>query len=138
MTEKLDLTRWVVVTASHGEKFVGQVPSDVKSPSEYFKEKVAAREPVVLHGARLMLAQYGTAPGGMGSGIQTMVAFIPIDMADGPIKEINLHPSSWYFSPAVESIIDKFKRLLSAAEEAEANNSRRLSASKANIVLPGA
>ena len=138
MTKKLDLTRWVVVTANHGEKFVGQVPEDVKSPSEYFQEKVAARQPVVLHGARLMLAQYGAAPGGMGNGIQTMVAFLPVDLADGPLEEIHLYPSSWYFPPSVESIIEKFERLLAAAEAAELNNSRRLSATRANIILPGA
>jgi len=134
---KLDLTKWAVVTAAHGEKFVGQVPADVESAWEYLFEAASNRQPVRLVNARLMLSQYGTSPTGLGGGIQTMVAFIPIDLADGPMEEINIVPSSWYFPGTTDDIVDKFTRLLKAAEDAEESNRTRQSAARANITLPG-
>lgn len=135
--EELDLTRWVVVTSNHGEKYVGQIPPDEKDGRTYFYTSVEHGWPVRLHGARLMLSQYGAGPEGLSSGIQTMVAFIPIDLADGPLEEINLIPSSWYFPPTNPDIIDKFTRLLKAAEEAEESNRQRMSAARAGITIPG-
>ena len=135
--EELDLTRWVIVMSNHGEKYVGQVPEDTftngghGSAHAYLQYAVKNHEPIALHNARLMLAQYGM--GGQEGGIQTMVAFVPIDLADGPMEEIHVVPSSWYFPPTVPAVIDKFKRLLKAAEDAEDANRMRQS----GLHLPG-
>jgi hypothetical protein len=134
--EELDLTRWVIVTSNHGEKYVGRLPEG-ENGTEYFNTAAQDRMPVRLHGARLMLSQHGAGPEGLASGIQTMVAFIPIDLADGPLEEINVVPSSWYFPPTDPGVIDKFTRLLKAAEEAEENNRQRMSAARAGISIPG-
>ena len=127
----MDLTQWVIVTSTHGEKYVGRMPSEVQDGAEYFNHCISEHKPVQLSEARLMLAQYGM--GGQDGGIQTMVAFVPIDLSDGPMKEINVVPSSWYFPPASPSVIEKFERLLKAAEDAEAANRAR----EAGLHLPG-
>lgn len=129
--EELDLTQWVVVMSNHGEKYVGQMPADVENGYEYFEQASNHRTPVTLTNARLMLAQYGM--GGETGGIQTMVAFVPIDLSDGPMEEIHVVPSSWYFPPTAPAVVDKFKRLLKAAEDAEAANRAR----ESGLHLPG-
>lgn len=131
--EELNLTRWVVVTSQHGEKYVGMIPEHVENAAQYFIEAVEKRQPVALHNARLMLAHYGAQGGNLNAGIQTMVAFIPIDLSDGPMEEINVVPSSWYFPPTSPSVISKFKRLIKAAEDAEQANRIR----QAGLVTPG-
>ena len=127
----LDLTRWVIVTSNHGEKYVGKIPDGVPNGAAYFEGCVEEKRPVQLTEARLMLAQYGMS--NQDGGIQTMVAFVPIDLSDGPMEEINVMPSSWYFPPTAPSVIEKFKRLLKAADEAEGMNRAR----QAGIHLPG-
>ena len=132
--EELDLTRWVIVMSNHGEKYVGQVPVvNNQSPYQYFMNATKNHEPVTLHNARLMLAQYGAPQGNLAAGIQCMVAFIPIDMNDGPIEEIHIVPSSWYFPETVPGVVDKFSRLLAAAEDSETRNRARQS----GIATPG-
>jgi hypothetical protein len=135
---ELDLTQWVIVTSQHGEKYVGMFPGGgVETGAEYFDRHVKDGTPVRVLNARLMLCQYGAGPTGLSSGIQAIVAFIPIDLAEGPLEELNVVPSSWYFPPTTPAVIDKFKRLLTAAEEAEENNRARQSAQRAGISLPG-
>jgi hypothetical protein len=127
---ELDLTRWVIVTSNHGEKYVGQFPVDEDNGAEYLKNAVKNSLPIVLTEARLMLVQYGM--GGEG-GVQTMAAFVPIDLSDGPMEEIHVMPSSWYFPPTAPSVINKFKRLLKASEDAETANRMR----ESGLHLPG-
>jgi len=131
--KELDLTRWVIVTSNHGEKFVGQIPEGVRSNHEYFIQASNHHTPVTLHNVRLMLAQYGSPQGNLAAGIQCMVAFIPIDMNEGPVEELHVVPSSWYFPETVPSVVNKFKRLLSAAEDSETRNRAR----QAGIAMPG-
>jgi hypothetical protein len=133
----LDLTRWAIVSSTHGEKYIGNIPGDVENGAEYFNSAAKAKTPVRLQNVRLLLTRYGAGAAGIGAGLQTVVALLPIDLCDGPLEEINVVPSSWYSIPTTTDVVSKLKRLLDAAEKSEENNRLATAAKNANLTIPG-
>lgn len=121
---ELAFEKIVIVASMHGEKFFGTLPDHVEDPDKYFSEAINQNKPVIIENVRIMLSQCGAvtrADGSMG-GIQTTVALIPIDLADGPMEKIHVRPSSWYFPSEVLNIRESVTRLLKQAEDGELRN----------------
>jgi len=88
----------VVVTARHGEKFLGWVNPDEKDPKAYVEKCVVANRPVELHQARILVSQLRAQEGPDGNAMVGNILFLmPIDMFSGAIEKCPVMASSWYF-----------------------------------------
>jgi hypothetical protein len=120
----IDFPRMVIVTASHGEKYLGFAPKTCQNPNTYIGERAQNREPIELHDVRILMGQMTARQDAKGSvtGVQTFIALMPIDMFDGPVPVFHTLVSSWYFpSENVESQ-RKITQLIGAAEKNEMAN----------------
>lgn len=120
--------RIVVVTALHGEKYLGYVPGEVKTPSEYIRDRCSQRLPITLEDARTLVSQVQVGPRGE---IGRMLLLMPVDFWPGPIPSINIVPSSWSVPADNEQAKKQIEKLLQHAEE----NESRFSASEAGLVV---
>lgn len=125
----LDFERLVVVTASHGEKFLGEVP-DGKDPQDYLEN-----ESIILHNVRLLATQHQPKMDARQNivGVAVLTALLQVDMFPGPVPVMRLHPSSWYFPTENEEAVNKLKQLIDRAEANETKNR----AQDAGLVVPG-
>jgi len=131
----LNWDRMAVVTALHGEKYLGWIPEEMGDPKKYLDENCTAGKPVVIHDARNLMGQAQPNIDARGNilGISKMLLLMPIDAMNGPLPVINVISSTWYLVPENDSVRKKFEELLNASVETEA----RLSASDAGIHIPG-
>jgi hypothetical protein len=113
-----DFNRIVVVTAQHGEKFLGWVPKGVV-PGEYLE-----KPSIVLHDVRLLATQQQPKLNAAQQvvGMSVLIALLQIDMFPGPVPTMHLHPSSWYFPFENPKTEKKIKQLIDAAEQNEKVN----------------
>lgn len=133
---------FVVVTSNHGDKYAGWLKV---APTGSIKEKhlksdedlmICASEcnsPVVLYDARQLFSNVVPQPTKKGMTLSRMVLLVPIDSNSGPISELYVVPSSWYFPARIEGALGRFKSLLKQAEDQEGINR----AADAGLTLPG-
>ena len=98
----MDIKGWdrlVVVTAAHGEKFMGWVPEAYGDPRKYIANRREENKPILLHEVRnyLSQAQPQMGPQGQLAGVAKLQVLIPMDMFPGAIAEMHIFPSCWYF-----------------------------------------
>ena len=120
-----DFNRTVVVTASHGEKYLGFIPMDVTESPQVYVEKLAMnRTPIVLENVRILMGQMTARQDAKGSviGVQTFIALMPIDVFSGPVGKFHTLVSSWYFPSENPETRKKIERLIDAAEKNEQCN----------------
>jgi len=79
---EIDWKRLVVVTATHGEKYLGYVPLEVEDPTAYIDEHATAITPVRLCGARNLVSQVqpNIDERGRMVGMGRVLLLMPIDM----------------------------------------------------------
>lgn len=124
-----DFERIVIVTAQHGEKFLGWIPGEV-DPVEYMEQKS-----IVLKDARLVATQQQPRMNARQEvvGISVLVALLPVDMFPGAVPTMRLNPSTWYFPSENVKTKKQIERLINAAEQNEVASQ----AEEAGIHLPG-
>lgn len=131
----INWSRLAVVTAIHGEKFVGWIPEEAGDPKKYLDEHGLAGKPIELQDVRLLVGQATPSIDQRGNivGISKMLLMMPIDVMNGPMTLMHIIPSVWYLVPENEAIQKKIEDLLNNSVETEA----RLSAADAGLHLPG-
>jgi hypothetical protein len=79
---EIDWERLVVVTAKHGEKFVGMLPTLDVSPKKYIEDKAYEHGPVELSGVRVLAIQTRAVADARGQpvGIQRTPLLLPMDV----------------------------------------------------------
>ena len=124
-----DFDRIVVVTAQHGEKFIGWVPEG-EDPAKYMESPT-----VLIKNARLLATQQQPKFDARQNvvGVSVLVAMIPIDMFPSAMPNLRVHPSSWYFPFENRETEKKIEQLLAAAERNEGINR----AIDAGLSVPG-
>lgn len=132
----IDWKRLVVVTATHGEKYLGYVPPE-EEPESYLDRHAEGQKPIKLLDARNLVSQVqpNINPDGRLAGMGRILLLMPIDMLKGALPVQRLIPSSWYFPfENGEYVQMKIQELLKHAEE----NEVRVSAAEAGIVTGAA
>jgi hypothetical protein len=91
--------RMVVVTAVHGEKFMGWVPKDKGDPKKYMAEQREKNQPAILHEVRnyLTQAQPNINAAGQLAGVAKLQVLLPLDMFPAALQEMHVLASCWYF-----------------------------------------
>lgn len=97
--EVRDWERLVVVTATHGEKYMGWIPKSKGDPREYMDISRQKNLPVELEEVRNYLSQIqpNTDRAGRVTSMGKMQILVPIDMFPGALKRLSVLASSWYF-----------------------------------------
>lgn len=130
-----DFNRAVIVTASHGEKYLGFVSKECQNPKQYIDNLALSKEPIELEDVRILMGQMTAKQDSKGSvtGVQTFIALMPIDMFTGPLGKFHTLVSSWYFPYENPETRKKIERLIDAAEKNEQMNRTQ----EAGLHLPG-
>lgn len=123
----MEIKNWeqlVVVTAVHGEKYLGWIPKDKGDPKKYMNDSRRNNVPVVLTEVRNYLSQ--TQPSadraGRVTGWQKMHILLPLDMFTGPMKKMSVMASAWYFPKDNPDSARAVEELLEGARKNEAIN----------------
>jgi hypothetical protein len=133
MTE-IDWERLVVVTAKHGEKFVGTLPEQEDDPKKYIEDRTYEHGPIELSNVRVLAVQTRAIADSRGQpvGIQRAPLLLPMDVLNSPAQSVHIVPSTWYFPVENREAKDNLAGLIHQAEEMEA----RASAEAAGIITP--
>lgn len=138
MSDEKDIARIVIVTAQHGEKYLGHIPAEVPDPIAYVRDKAADGKPIMLEEVLLLASQLQTETDARGA-IKSVGRFnllVSVDLVEGALSKLNVIPSAWYFiseNPGSEKVLDELIQVSKRnAEEA----ARVSSAIKAGIELP--
>jgi hypothetical protein len=131
---EIDWERLVVVTAKHGEKFVGTLPEHESNPKKYIEDRTYEHGPVVLSNVRVLAIQTRAVADARGQpvGIQRTPLLLPMDVLNSPAAVVYVVPSAWYFPADNKEAKDNLAGLIHHTEEMEA----RSSAEAAGIVAP--
>jgi hypothetical protein len=132
---EINWERLVVVTAVHGEKYLGWLACEDIDPKKYLEEHGQAGSPITLQDARNLVSQAQSNVDHQGNvlGVSRFLLLMPIDVLNGPLPSLQVIPSSWYFpGENGDDCKKKIGSLLSQAVEQEA----RLSAAAAGLVAP--
>jgi hypothetical protein len=129
-----DWDRLVVVSATHGEKFMGEIPPEENDPEEYLDHCLRTSTPVELHRVRNLISQVQPQVGARGQleGMGRILLLMPIDMMSGPLSVMKLQVSSWYF-PKDSECKRKIDELYAHAEK----NEMAMMAQEAGLTLAG-
>lgn len=117
--------RMIVVTASHGEKFHGWLPSevaDINSAYTYLANCKSAGRAIKLLDVRNLLTQVHTQQISGSTQQVSLMVLMPIDMFPGPIPSYSVYPSSWYFPIENVGCKKPMQQLLVNAERTEVHN----------------
>ena len=117
MTE-VNLDRAVIITAAHGEKFMGWIPKDKEDPKRYLDQCVARSEPVELHNVRNLIGHTQQ----QGNRFVKIMALMAIDMFPAALPVYHVVPSCWYFPVDDEVCAKQVRALLKTTDANEANN----------------
>lgn len=128
--------RLVVVTAIHGEKYLGWVPSEIEDPKKYLDEHGWETRPVVLTDVRNLIGQASpnVSPQGKLLGFSKVMLLMPLDLLDGPIARYHILPSAWYF-PGEHG--DDCKKHVEELLHQAVENEAQMSARSAGLHLAG-
>lgn len=133
----IDWERLVVVTAVHGERCLGWVPQEPNlDPKKYLEERGQAGLPIKLQDVRNLVSQTTPSVDTRGNivGLSKMLMLLPIDLFNGPLRELHVIPSSWYFPG--DNSDDCKKQVVDLIEQA-VETETRLSATAAGLHLVG-
>lgn len=130
----IDWQRLVVVSSMHGERYLGSVSWTVSDPKKYLEERGQAGLPIRLHDVRNLLGQVSPRVDAEGklAGFSRMMVLLPLEMINGPLPELYVIPSSWYF-PGENG--DECKKLVTKMIEEAAEAEIRASATAAGLHL---
>ena len=126
----------VVVTATHGGKYLGWVDTREK-PNEYIEACFKEEEPVVLRDARLFVSQIQQTRDKHTGQIVTgnAIFLMPIDAFPHACPVLRIRPDGWYFPADHEECLGVFKALLESSLKIEKLNDDMRKADKAGITL---
>lgn len=133
--KEIQWDRLAIVTATHGEKYIGYIPKDLgDNPKAYIEDQTMHGLPVILEEVRNVIAhiQPNFSQRGEMLGMGRLILLMPIDMWTGPAARIQVRASSWYFPADNEKVKPHIEKMYRSAEENEA----QLAAAEAGIV-PG-
>lgn len=117
--------RLVVVTAVHGEKYMGWIPEEKGDPKKYMDDSRSNSLPIVLLEVRnyLSQAQPNVDPSGRVTGVAKMQVLLPLDMFPGALKKMSVLASAWYFPSDDPRCKKPISDLLEGARRNEKMNS---------------
>ena len=131
----------VVVTALHGEKYLGWIDSKEDKPRDCIELCVEESDPLLLLDVRILATQIqqGRDPktGQMVTG--NMVFLMPLDAFPSACPSLKLLISSWYFPVDEKDCLKIIQQLLVDCKRIEEINTAARSAAAAGITiaLPG-
>lgn len=130
----IDWKRLVIVAAVHGEKYLGWLPDEPLARD--FLERGPKGGPIKLLDVRNLIGQSSPqiGPGGTVMGFTRLLLLMPIDTTVGPVPELYVIPSTWYFpGDHGDEAKEQIKNLLKHAVDGE----ERMRARMVGIHLPG-
>jgi hypothetical protein len=129
----IDWKRLVVVTASHGERYLGFVSQEIEDPVAYLDSHATALTPIRLYQVRNLVSQIQPSSDAKGRVvIGRLLLLVPVDMMKGAMDSHRMIPSSWYFP--VENGEDCQKRVREILKNAE-DSELRASAVEAGLIV---
>ena len=133
MKEQTD--RMVLITAPHGERYLGVVPPRYGDIKAYVADCAQKQNPIELYQVRRFHAQSNAevTPSGKMMGVKTFAALLPIDLFSGPMSTYYVLPAAWYFPFESPEATRKIEQLIDVAERNEQANR----AAEAGIIVPG-
>lgn len=121
--------RLVVVTAVHGEKYLGWIPLTIENPKQYLTDCAQNRLTVQLQDVRNLISQISENQ----RGVSKVTLLMPIDMVEGPLEHLDVVPSSWYFPG--ETGGDGHKKKIEDLLEFSVENETRMKAKAVGLHL---
>lgn len=116
--------RLVVVTAVHGEKYLGWISKDKGDPRKYMDDSRKNNRPVVLTEVRNYLSQaQPQVSQGRVTGMAKLQVLMPPDMFPGALKKMSVLASAWYFPSDDPSCEKPIAEMLEGARQNEKMNS---------------
>jgi len=117
----------VIMSARHGEKYFGWIPTAKGDPQQYIEAQVNNQKPILMEEVRVLVSNLQVANDG------AMMLLMPIDTFASGVEKLWVYPSSWYFPKDNERCQAKIRQMYKMCLEMELAKA----ASDLNLVIPG-